>query len=60
MTAIRRRTLLAATAATTLAAPALRAQGVSFAGQTIEWVIPFAEAGGSDHAAEPTGGQLPH
>lgn len=48
MTAIRRRTLLAATAATTLAAPALRAQGVSFAGQTIEWVIPFAEAGGSD------------
>jgi tripartite-type tricarboxylate transporter receptor subunit TctC len=48
MKAIRRRTLLAATAATTLAAPALRAQGVSFAGQTIEWVIPFAEAGGSD------------
>lgn len=48
MSALHRRTLLAAGAAA-LAAPAvLRAQGVSFAGQTIEWVIPFAEGGGSD------------
>ncbi|MCS6932182.1 MAG: tripartite tricarboxylate transporter substrate-binding protein [Acetobacteraceae bacterium] len=48
MTTIRRRTLIAAAGAATLAAPAVRAQGVSFAGQTIEWVIPFAEGGGSD------------
>lgn len=46
MTQIRRRTLLAG-AGGLLAAPAL-AQGVDFAGKTIEWVIPFAEGGGSD------------
>jgi tripartite-type tricarboxylate transporter receptor subunit TctC len=46
MTQLRRRTLLAG-AGGLLAAPAL-AQGVDFAGKTIEWVIPFAEGGGSD------------
>jgi tripartite-type tricarboxylate transporter receptor subunit TctC len=48
MSTIRRRSVLAAAGAAALAAPAVRAQGVSFAGQTIEWVIPFAEGGGSD------------
>jgi tripartite-type tricarboxylate transporter receptor subunit TctC len=46
MQQIRRRTLLAG-ASGLLAAPAL-AQSVDFAGKTIEWVIPFAEGGGSD------------
>lgn len=45
-TKVRRRTLLAG-AGGLLAAPAF-AQDVSFAGKTIEWVIPFAEGGGSD------------
>lgn len=48
MTTVHRRALLAAAGAATLPAPAVRAQGVAFAGQTIEWVIPFAEGGGSD------------
>jgi tripartite-type tricarboxylate transporter receptor subunit TctC len=37
----------AAAAALTLGAPAAQAQ-VNFAGQTIEWIIPFATGGGSD------------
>jgi hypothetical protein len=45
MRAIHRRTLLSAVGAATFAAPAVRAQGVSFAGQTIEWVVPFPESG---------------
>ncbi|WP_368415922.1 Bug family tripartite tricarboxylate transporter substrate binding protein [Falsiroseomonas sp.] len=48
MRAIHRRTLLSAVGAATFAAPAVRAQGVSFAGQTIEWVVPFPESGGTD------------
>jgi len=56
MVSIKRRTFIAGTAAiggaailpSSLAAPA-RAQGnVSFAGKTVEWVIPFSEGGGSD------------
>ncbi|MFC7704213.1 Bug family tripartite tricarboxylate transporter substrate binding protein [Plastorhodobacter daqingensis] len=35
-------------AATALPASFASAQGVSFAGRNIEWVIPFAEGGGSD------------
>ena len=49
MSMITRRAALGAAAALPLAAGAARSQApVSFAGQTIEWIIPFAEAGGSD------------
>ncbi|MCS6932181.1 MAG: tricarboxylate transporter [Acetobacteraceae bacterium] len=49
MTMITRRAALGAAAAVPFAAGAARAQApVSFAGQTIEWIIPFAEGGGSD------------
>lgn len=44
---IDRRTLFAGTAGL-LAGPALAQRAVDFAGRTIEWVIPFAEGGGSD------------
>lgn len=47
----RRRLLQGASAlgvATLLPAAAVRAQSTNFAGRTIEWVIPFAEGGGSD------------
>lgn len=47
----RRRLLQGATAlgvATLLPATAVRAQSPNFGGRTIEWVIPFAEGGGSD------------
>jgi tripartite-type tricarboxylate transporter receptor subunit TctC len=47
MTSISRRALLGA-AATIAAAPARAQAPVDFAGRTIEFVIPFAEAGGSD------------
>ena len=49
MTPITRRAALGAAAALPLAAGAARGQApVSFAGRTIEFVIPFAEGGGSD------------
>jgi tripartite-type tricarboxylate transporter receptor subunit TctC len=47
MRAIDRRTMLAG-AAGLVAAPAIAQRAVDFAGRTIEWVIPFAEGGGSD------------
>jgi len=47
MKQISRRSLLAG-AGGVLAAPALAQGDVDFAGKTIEWVIPFAEGGGSD------------
>jgi tripartite-type tricarboxylate transporter receptor subunit TctC len=47
MPQIRRRSFLAG-ATGLLAAPALALGSVDFAGKTIEWVIPFAEGGGSD------------
>ncbi|MBB3898516.1 Bug family tripartite tricarboxylate transporter substrate binding protein [Roseococcus suduntuyensis] len=47
-TLLGRRTLLGAAGAATFAAPAIAQAPVSFAGRTIEFVIPFAEAGGSD------------
>jgi tripartite-type tricarboxylate transporter receptor subunit TctC len=51
MAKINRRTVLAGLggASVALAAPAARAQrAVDFSGRTVEWVIPFAEGGGSD------------
>jgi tripartite-type tricarboxylate transporter receptor subunit TctC len=46
---IRRHFIAGAAAAGAMAPGAVRAQApVSFAGKTIEWVIPFAEGGGSD------------
>jgi len=51
MTRISRRTALLGTAAAGaagLARPAIAQRGVDFSGRTIEWVIPFAEGGGSD------------
>ncbi|MFD1911065.1 Bug family tripartite tricarboxylate transporter substrate binding protein [Halodurantibacterium flavum] len=52
MTTIDRRKFLAVAggtvAATALPVSFASAQGVSFAGRNIEWVIPFAEGGGSD------------
>lgn len=43
-----RRTLLGAGGALAMAALPRRADAQDFAGRTIEWVIPFAEGGGSD------------
>ena len=50
MTLITRRTALAGTAALAAAplASANAQAGVDFSGRTLEWVIPFAEGGGSD------------
>ena len=48
MTLLTRRAALGAAAALPLAAGAQAQAPVTFAGQTIEWIIPFAEAGGSD------------
>jgi tripartite-type tricarboxylate transporter receptor subunit TctC len=48
MTRLTRRAALGAAAALPLAGAARAQAPVSFAGQTIEWIIPFAEAGGSD------------
>ena len=47
MITLDRRALLTG-AAGLLAAPAYAQRGVDFSGRTIEWVIPFAEGGGSD------------
>jgi tripartite-type tricarboxylate transporter receptor subunit TctC len=47
MSIVSRRTLFAGSAGL-LAAPAVAQRAVDFAGRTIEWVIPFAEGGGSD------------
>jgi tripartite-type tricarboxylate transporter receptor subunit TctC len=48
MPQIRRRAALGAALALPFAAGARAQAPVSFAGQTIEWIIPFAEGGGSD------------
>jgi tripartite-type tricarboxylate transporter receptor subunit TctC len=48
MTLLTRRTALSAAAALPFAGAAQAQAPVTFAGQTIEWIIPFAEAGGSD------------
>jgi tripartite-type tricarboxylate transporter receptor subunit TctC len=48
MTALTRRAALGAAAALLLAAGARAQPPVSFEGRTTEWIIPFAEAGGSD------------
>ena len=48
MTMLNRRALLGGTAAALAAGSGARAQPVTFAGRNIEFMIPFAEAGGSD------------
>lgn len=51
MARISRRAAMAGTAAAGVAAlarPAVAQRAVDFSGRTIEWVIPFAEGGGSD------------